>query len=48
LPAASGDFLGPACVYDSDLPLRVAEHIFVGSKAQREAIADDAPKLDKF
>jgi hypothetical protein len=36
----------PAGLLDGDPPLRVIEHIFVGSKAQWEAISDDAPRFD--
>jgi hypothetical protein len=36
----------PAGSIDGDPPLRVTGHIFVGSKASWDTIADDAPKLD--
>jgi hypothetical protein len=36
----------PAGLLDGDPPLRVVEHIFVGSKAQWEAISGDAPRHD--
>jgi hypothetical protein len=36
----------PAGLLDGDPPLRVLEHIFVGSKAQWDAIPDDATCLD--
>jgi hypothetical protein len=38
----------PVGLIDGNPPLRVVEHIFVGSKAQWEAIADDAPQFDEF
>ena len=38
----------PAGLLDGDAPLRVKEHIFVGSKARWDLIAGDAPQLDKF
>lgn len=36
----------PVGLLDGDPALRVAEHIYVGSKAQWVTIADDAPQLD--
>lgn len=36
----------PAGLLDGDPPLHVTGHIFVGSKASWDTIADDAPKLD--
>lgn len=36
----------PVGLLDGDPPLRVAEHIYVGSKAQWETIADGAPQHD--
>ncbi len=37
----------PVGLLDGDPPLRVVEHIFVGSKAQWESIPhDDAPRFD--
>ncbi|MFZ1101699.1 MAG: GFA family protein [Hyphomicrobiaceae bacterium] len=36
----------PAGLLDGDPPLSVIEHIFVGSKAQWEAISGDAPRRD--
>jgi hypothetical protein len=36
----------PAGLLEGDPPLRVVEHIFVGSKAQWDVIGDDAPRLD--
>jgi hypothetical protein len=36
----------PVGLLDGDPPLRVIEHIFVGSKAQWDMIGDDAPRLD--
>jgi hypothetical protein len=38
----------PAGLIDGDRDLRVIEHIFIGSKAQWEAIPDDAPCFDAF
>ena len=36
----------PAGLIDGDPPLRVTGHIFVGSKASWDSIADDAPSFD--
>ena len=44
--AARQAYTVPAGLLDGDPPLRVVEHIFVGSKAQWDAIGDDAPRLD--
>jgi hypothetical protein len=44
--AARQRYAVPAGLLDGDPPLRVVEHIFVGSKAQWDAIGDDAPRLD--
>jgi hypothetical protein len=41
-------YLIPAGLVDDDPSLRVTEHIFVGSKARWETIADDAPRFDAF
>jgi hypothetical protein len=46
--AAKTRYQIPAGLIDGDPPLRVVEHIFVGSKAQWDTIADDAPAFDAF
>jgi hypothetical protein len=38
----------PAGLLDDDPPLRVAQHIFVGSKAQWDTVGGDAPQFDEF
>jgi hypothetical protein len=38
----------PVGLIDGDTSLRVADHIFVGSKAPWESIGDDAPQFDQF
>jgi len=44
--AARTRYQVPAGLLDGDPPLRVAEHIYVGSKAQWETIAGGAPQHD--